>query len=404
MASTVSGTRGAGWLGFLGLVLLALNLRPATVDVTPVLAEATASLGLGTVAASLLTSIPVLCFGVFAAAGPALIHRLGIHRTALAVAVTSAVALAGRLTATTGGTFLAWTVVVMASLGVGNVLLPAIVRHDFADRLGVATASYTTALTLGSTGASLASVPLAQRFGWHDALLPALGAAVAAVVVWATIVLLRSGRDQTGGAVPTQRIRFRDVARTRLAWLLVVMFGCQSGLAYSVFGWLPTLYRDAGLDAIAAGTHLGYVNLVGLALAFPIPAYLGRSHRTGWVVPLIGAAGLVAVTGLLVAPTAAPFLWTTFLAVGLAAFPVFLTLLGLHSRTPGGTAVLSAFTQSGGYLLAAPMPMLSGLIRSATGSWTGSLLLWAVLLVGTTTAGVLAHRAGYVEDEWAPSA
>jgi CP family cyanate transporter-like MFS transporter len=318
--------------------------------------------------------------------------------------MTSAVALAGRFTATTGGAFLAWTVVVMASLGVGNVLLPAIVRHDFADRIGVATASYTTALTLGSTGASLVSVPLAQRYGWHDALLPALGAAVAAVVVWATIVLLRSGRDVTGAVIPTRRVGLRDIARTRIAWLLVVMFACQSGLAYSVFGWLPTLYRDAGLDAVTAGTQLGYVNLVGLVLAFALPMHLGRRPRARWVIPVIGAAGLVAVAGLLISPTSVPFLWTTFLAVGLAAFPVFLTLLGLHARTPGGTAVLSAFSQSGGYLLATPMPMLSGLLRSTTGSWAGSLLLWAVLLAGTTTAGVLAQRAGYVEDEWAPRA
>ncbi|WP_051209011.1 MFS transporter [Propionicicella superfundia] len=400
MPSTDSSTHGPRWLLFLGLVLLALNLRPATVDVTPVLTEAAAALGLDAVATSLLTSIPVLCFGVFAAAGPSLIHRFGVHRTGLGVAVVATVALAGRFAATTGWAFLTWTVVVMAALGVGNVLLPAIVKHDFGNRIGLATASYTTALTLGITGASLGSAPIAGLYGWHDALLPALFAAVAAVVVWAAIVAVRHGRDATGTPVPERRVRLGDIARTRIGRLLVGLFACQAGLAFSVFGWLPTLFRDAGLDAVASGSLLGYVNLVGLALAFPIPAYLGRHPHAYWVVLVVGAAGLLAIAGLLVAPAAVPLVWATLLAVGLAGFPVFLTLLSLRARTAGGTAVLSAFAQSGGFLIAAPMPMLTGLLHSLTGSWTAPLLVWTCLLVGMTAMAVLSLRAGHVEDEW----
>lgn len=390
------------WLLFLGLVLLAINLRPATVDVTPILSEASAALGLGVSGAGLLTSIPVVCFGVFAAIGPTLLARLGAHRTALLVAATATVGLAGRLWAEQAWSFLAWTVVVMAALGVGNVVLPALVKRDFGDSPGLATASYTTAIAVGITGGSMASAPLAAALGWRAALIPALVVAGVAGLVWGAIVVRRaSGGAARPGDEPA--VGLRTVARTKIGWLLVALFTCQSGLAFSVFGWLPTLFRSAGLDPVTAGGLLGYVNLVGLGLAFPIPAYLSRHTRAAWPIPVIGVGGLLGLAGLIVAPVQAPWLWATLLAVGLAGFPVFLTLLSLRARTPGGTASLSAFAQAGGFLLAAPMPYLSALLHSMTGSWTAPVVVWMVLLAGMTVTGQVALKAGFVEDEPPPN-
>lgn len=389
-----------GWLLFTGLVLLALNLRPVTVDVTPVLTEAGDALGLDTVGLGVLTSLPLLCFGLFAAVGPAVIHRLGVHKAALAVIVPVAIGLVGRYNSTTGWIFLTWTAVVMAAIGVGNVLLPAIAKQDFGARAPLATASYTTALAIGLTGGSMSSAPLAHQFGWHAALIPALVASLLAVGVWVGIVLLKRTRTGTPAPQePARRIRLRELARTRVGRLLGVFFACQAALAFSVMGWLPTLFRDAGVDPIVAGSLLGFVNLIGLGLAFPIPAYLGRHPRALWIVPAIGLSGIVGMTGLIVAPAAAPFLWATTISIGLAGFPVFLSMLGLHSRTPGGTAVLSAFAQSVGFLLAVPLPLLTGLLHSATGSWTVPIAMWMCLLVGMVTTGTLVQRSGYVEDE-----
>ncbi len=394
----------ARWILFLGLVLLAVNLRPATVDVTPVLTEAAEALGLGINGASALTSIPVICFGVFAAAGPAVIRRLGVHRTALVVAAVATVGLIGRLWAEDAWLFIAWTIVVMAALGIGNVLLPALVKQDFWDRLGLATASYTAAVAVGIAGGSMASAPLAAVFGWRAALVPALVVAALATLVWTAIVSTRLAPAPSTGLPSDTSMSVRDVARTKIGWLLVILFTCQSGLAFSVFGWLPSLFRAAGLDPVTSGSLLGYLNLFGLALAFPIPAYLSRHPRANWVVPVIGIGGLVGLAGLIVAPTLAPFGWATLIAIGLAGFPVFLTLLSLRARTPSGTAALSAFAQAGGFLLAAPMPFMSGVMVNLTGSWTAPVILWMVLLAGMTIAGQAALRAGFVEDEPARAA
>ena len=49
----------------------------------------------------------------------------------------------------------------------------------------------------------------------------------------------------------------RDVARTRLGWVMALFFGLQSLQAYSIFGWFAELYRDAGFSAHTAGLLLG---------------------------------------------------------------------------------------------------------------------------------------------------
>ena len=54
----------------------------------------------------------------------------------------------------------------------------------------------------------------------------------------------------------------------------------------------------------------------------------------------------------------------------LATFPIVLTLIGLRSRTPEGTAALSGFTQSTGYLIAAIGPFGVGILHELTGGWT----------------------------------
>ena len=103
--------------------------------------------------------------------------------------------------------------------------------------------------------------------------------------------------------------------------------------------------------------------------------------------------------GLLVWPGQGALLWALLIGVGTGMFPLILTLVGLRARTSDGTAALSGFTQSIGYLIAAIGPFLMGALYGATGGWTVPLLLLIVLLVPQAVAGVLVARPRYLEDE-----
>ena len=56
-------------------------------------------------------------------------------------------------------------------------------------------------------------------------------------------------------------------------------------------------------------------------------------------------------------------MWAVLVGIGAAVFPVVLTLIGLRARTSEGTAALSGFTQSVGYLISAIGPFGMGALR-----------------------------------------
>jgi hypothetical protein len=71
-----------------GLILLAVNLRPAITGVSPLIARIQSSYYLSALSTSALTTLPVLCMGVFAALAPALRRRYGTEALCLDVLLT----------------------------------------------------------------------------------------------------------------------------------------------------------------------------------------------------------------------------------------------------------------------------------------------------------------------------
>ena len=86
------------------------------------------------------------------------------------------------------------------------------------------------------------------------------------------------------------------------------------------------------------------------------------------------------------------------LGAGGVSFPWFLTMVGRRARTVTGTAALSGFSQSIGYLIAGLGPFGVGLLHDVTGDWKVALLALAAagLLIGVLGTWVM--RPGQVED------
>ena len=172
-----------------GLLLLAVNLRPAAVSVGPVLPEVRSGLAMSTLAAGLLTSLPVLAFACFGALAPQLARRLGVHRVTLAALLLVAGGLAARSVAPGPTSFLVLSMVALAGMAVANVLLPSLVKLHFPDRIGRVTALYTATLALGLTGALTLTVPIAETAGgWRLGLAAWAVLAVVAALPWLRLV------------------------------------------------------------------------------------------------------------------------------------------------------------------------------------------------------------------------
>lgn len=391
--------QGLWWLLLLPVLVLSFNLRPVAVSIGPVLNEITADLGMTGAVAGMLTALPSICFAAFGALTPGVARRLGMHHTVGVALVALIAGQTGRVFATTPWVFLLLSVLALAGMAMCNILIPGLVRLHFPTRIGLATALYSLAMTIGITATSMGTVPLALAVGgWRAAYLALAGVALAALLAWLPMLRLNAGRH---GRSDSGRIGMGQIARTRMGWLMAVFFGLQSAHAYSIFGWLPTIYMDAGMGQVDAGVMLGLATGMGIIPSFVVPRYAARSAEPVGVFLVIMGFLAVGFAGLLLAPMTLPWLWAVCLAFGTASFPLILALLGLRARTAAGTTALSGFAQSVGYSIAALGPIALGVLHANTTSWTPALLLLLSLVVPMTIVGVICCRSWHIEDELA---
>ena len=382
-------------LVLVGLVLLSLNLRPAAVSVGPVLAEVRDGLGMGSASAGLLTSLPVLAFACFGALAPALASRLGVHRVTLLALLCVVAGLGTRVLVDHELPFLALSMVALAGMAVANVVLPSLVKLHFPDRVGLVTAIYTTALSIGLTAALFLTVPISDALGdWRDGLGAWAVIAVVATIPW--VALLPRDRHLVR---PERSVSYVDVLRTPLGKAMALFFGLQSLQAYVVFGWFATLWRDADFTPTQAGLLVGLLAATAIPLSLWAPTRLARSPDPRGLLFAILACYPVGYVGLMIAPHSLAIVWALLVGAGTAAFPLILTLVGLRARTPEGTAALSGVTQSVGYLIAAAGPFAIGALYDATGGWTWPLAVLIATVLPLFAVGAYVARPVAVEDQ-----
>lgn len=392
-----------------GLVLAALNLRPAITSLGALLEEVRDGLHMSGSVAGVLTSVPPLCFAVFGVMAPRLARRFGAGAVVCAgmAAIAAGLVIRPYIGSTAG--FLAASALALMGIAVSNILMPVIVKRWFPDRVGTMTGLYSMALALGTALAAAVTVPLTSAMGgsWQSGL--AVWAVLAALAVLPWIVLVRDKTPAPGTPAPDrsasgQASRPADapelrITRSRTAWGLACFFGLQATAAYITMGWMPQIFRDAGVSAGTAGVLLAVTMAMGVPLAFVIPRVAGRLKQQGPIVVVLGLCGLIGYAGLYLAPAAGAWVWAVLLGVANCAFPLALTMIGMRSRTGAGVVRLSAFAQSTGYLLSIPGPLLVGVLYQHSGGWGLPIALMAGLMIPQMVAGVMAGRDRTVEDE-----
>ncbi|MFI8087835.1 CynX/NimT family MFS transporter [Streptomyces sp. NPDC086080] len=395
-----------------GIVLAAVNLRPAITSLGALLEEVRDGLGMSGSVAGLLTSVPALCFAVFGVTAPRLARRFGAG--AVVCAGMAAIGAGLLIRPYAGGTaaFLAASALALMGIAVSNVLMPVIVKRWFPDRVGSMTGLYSMALALGTATAAAVTVPVTGALdgNWRSGLAVWAGLAAVAVLPWIPFVRERRGASADRAPARDGAEHTRDgqaladgaglrITRSRTAWALAVFFGLQATAAYITMGWMAQVFRDAGVPAGTAGLLLAVIMVMGVPLAFVIPRLATRLPRQGPIVLVLGVSGLVGYAGLYLAPAAGAWAWAVLLGIAGCAFPLALTMVGMRARTSAGVAQLSAFAQSAGYLISIPGPLLVGVLYQHSGGWGLPLALMAGLMIPQVIAGVLAGRDRTVEDE-----
>ncbi|ANK89897.1 MULTISPECIES: CynX/NimT family MFS transporter [Rhizobium] len=371
------------------LVLIAFNLRPVFSSASALLPEIRSELGLSALGASLLTTLPVVCLGVFPPLAPRLAQRIGTERTLLGVLLLLALGTALRGLFSVPLLFIG-TALAGACIAVGNVLLPGLVKRDFPTRAALMTGFYTMALCAGAAGAAGLTLPIEHALGGSLGGALAVWAlpALAVGLIWLPQVL------RSGAGARRNGFRVDGLWRDRLAWQVTLFMGLQSALAYCVFGWLVPILRERGLDGVTAGAIVSLSVMVQAASCLVVPhiAVRGRDQR------LINAGlcgvAVMALLGLLFAPLSSVWLWAVLQGIGQGGLiAAAMTTIVLRSRDPDVAAHLSGMAQCVGYLLAAIGPLIVGLIRGWTGSFSLCAVLFIALGLGAAINGWRAGRA-----------
>jgi CP family cyanate transporter-like MFS transporter len=368
------------------LFLAGLTLRPQIVGVGPLLPRIESSLGVSHAVAGLLSTIPVLCMGVFATLAPPLLRRYGSKRAiggALAV-----IGIAGLVRTLMPGAVavLVLTVPIGVGIAVAGTLLPVVVREEHPGRPAFATGVYAAGINVAATLATLLAVPIALVAGWRGALAVFSGASLLAVLPW----LRRRHAD------PEPPERAALPWRTRRGWTIAGIFGLQSITFYGFNAWLAEAYVERGWDDTTAGVLVALMNSVTLlgGIVTALTADRARSRRSFL---LAGATLTIAGATPIAADVPGAWLWAVF--VGVSSGLLFTTAMTLPLDSvgrSGDVAAMSALMLGVGYAGAAAAPLALGALRDATGGFTAPLSVLAgnglVLLCIAATYGRAARR------------
>jgi len=401
-----------------GVVVTAFTLRLAVSGVSPVLGRITEDLHLSPAEAGVLAMMPSLGFALTGILTTLAMRRVGLEALLI---ISCALAAAGTIARalTTGDVgFVVLTFVTMCGLGMGNVVLPPVIKKYFPHRIAALSALYSMLLGMSTATAPFFAVPLADTAGWRVSVGSWAVFSLAALLPWLVLwVGARRGSrrppaEQTPDltVLPDAVVAPATTARvkpwhSRIGWGVVLMFTGTSANTFSMFLWLPRFLTDTGFSEHTAGLMLSYYAILAVPVSFAVPFLVRRFGNTvvlGLSTVALYALGYLAV---LLWPHAQwggfelIWVWITVFALAQASFPLSITLINARTRTTAGAGSLSGFGQGLGYLAGSLGPLAFGLLFGATGSWWPSFgYLWLMLLV--LSGGILlTGRHRFMEDD-----
>lgn len=395
-----------------GILLMAFSARLAVAGVSPLLVMMSGDLPFDAASIGMLGMLPTAGFASMGFLAPLLMRRLELEPLLLISLVVSFSGQLARAFGTDTPAFLWLSLLTMVGLGLGNIVLPPLVKRYFPDRVGLVTALYVTLFALSTALTPQLAVPVAEAAGWRFSVGVWSAASAIAAVPWIAVLVRgrttrrraasAAGTGQFGRPAASVSAAMRKpgirVWRSGIGWGLALVFaGCSSN-TFALFIWLPPFLVDAGLDAGTAGSMLALYAITGLPTSLLVPLLVAKLRRplpVALFFTLMFAAGYV---GLLASPTAGTQLWVFLAGLGQGTYSFALLMVNKRTRTTAGSGALSGFAQGVGYSLASLGPLLFGLLQDVTDDWLLPFAYLGTWLVALAAGAVLVNGPRMLED------
>jgi CP family cyanate transporter-like MFS transporter len=363
------------------LFLVSLALRPQIIGVGPLIPAIQGDLGISHTIAGLLGTIPILCMGIFA---PAAAYVSGAIGARLAIAVSVGLIAAGgllRVAVPNVVVLIVLTLPVGIGIAIAGTLMPAAVKARLPHRPAFGTGIYATGIQLGAAVSAAVAVPLAQLHGgWRFSLGVFSAAAALSGAAW----LVLGGREER----PSIRVRpLKLPIRNPTAWAVALVFAMIAVCFYGLSAWLPDAYVEHGWSEGRAGALLAVVQAVTVPTGLALPWLADRFGSRRVYLTSAAAVQMGGLLGVQLAPGGG-WLWAVVLGLGIGTlFPLAMTLPLDLSDDPAQAGAVTGMMLGVGYSITGLAPLVLGLVRDATGSFSASLWLIvgieACLLVST---------------------
>ncbi|MEK4338329.1 MULTISPECIES: CynX/NimT family MFS transporter [Bacillus] len=373
------------------LFLAALNLRPIITSVASMMSMIQSDLGVSALTASLLTTLPVLCMGVFAPVATKLSRRFGLERTLFFSIFLITIATGLR------GTSQTVTILLMTAFagGVGisfaGPLLSSFIKKYFPKSPGIVSV-YSISMTVGAALASGLTIPIYLRSEHNLPLALSCWAilGVIAMILW--LGLARQNQQADHADVP-----LRLPLRNKKAIQFTLFFGFMSSMFYSLTAWISPIALDFGNSPQYAAMLLTIFTLIQIPVALLVPNIVNRLGKPKLFLILCSLSELIGLIFLLFPMPILPAV--IFLGIGAGGlFPLALMLPIIETRTPEEAGTWSAMSQMGGYIMGGFGPFLIGLIFDISGHFQAAIV--AMLAIVMLMIGVqLSMKLGKKRDE-----
>ena len=383
------------FLAITTIALLAINLRTAVSSISPVVTYIQQDISLPIVTIGLLGIAAPLSFALASSLSYRPARRLGVEKTLMLTVLMIIVghllrALAWDSTALFFGSLLS-----LLGMGIGNVLLPVMVRKYFPNRVGLVSSFYLTLTALSATMASFVAVPISEVAGWRFSL------GQWAILAFFTIAPLSFLLGNSKPEIKAEKVAGdKAIWRSPTAVSIAFMQSVTAIIGYVSFAWLPLLLVEhQGVSVIEGGLLLSLFALIGLPISLIMPILSTRYPKSqSLIVWFSFVAGVTGTLGFLFGDVSLTWLWVIAFGFGPTMFPLALTLFNLRSRERSTVLAVSAFGQGVSYTTASLAVFAVGVLREVTGGWDAALwLLFASCLIAIPVA--LQIRKGQMIDD-----
>lgn len=384
---------------FIGIIMVAFNLRPAITSVGPVIGMVRDDIGFPNWAIAFLTSLPLIAFAIMSPLVPRIANR---WTNEITLTIGLLILISGISLRTISLSFFLFTGTLLVGLGIAvlNVLLPGVIKENFPAKVALMTSLYTTSMSLFATAGSAVSVPIAEgmKLGWQWALFIWVLPAVIAFIVWLFILKGKKGEKESSMPYLEYGQRSGGIWKDGFAWKIALFMGLQSSLFYILISWLPEIMIDDGLNPTNAGFVLALFQLVAIPVSFTIPMFAIRFKRQSLIVLFVNIFFIIGMIGLILQTS-----WTitliSVMIIGIgssANFALSLLFLSIRAQNAKDASELSGMAQSVGYIVAAFGPIVAGYLYDVTHNWTIPLVGVIIILIAVLLFGYQAGKDRYV--------